>query len=122
MIRIGSRALILAAATTAAMLAGCDGTATPDGFQTQPAQAGSVLPVAEPDYPLLGERLPEFRLTTTEGEDVETHDLAGRWTVIDVWGLWCSDCINDMPYAHALRIALDRLEEPFQILAGVSTL
>lgn len=57
-------------------------------------------------YEGLGENLPIFSGQLATGEDFSSLDLEGRWTVIEVWGIWCHDSRNDAPYAAALSTAL----------------
>ncbi len=58
-------------------------------------------------YALLGEPIPAFSGTDLSGNEIAREDLAGNWTVIDVWGIWCGDCMADAPYVKELS---DRLE------------
>ena len=57
-------------------------------------------------YEGLGQTLPAFSGQLADGGTFHSADLAGRWTVIEVWGLWCHDSRNDLPYAAALSRAL----------------
>lgn len=57
-------------------------------------------------YEGLGEALPIFSGKLADGGDFSSLDLEGRWTVIEVWGIWCHDSRNDAPYAAALSTAL----------------
>nr|WP_321511808.1 TlpA disulfide reductase family protein [uncultured Hyphomonas sp.] len=59
------------------------------------------------EYALLGKQLPHFTGTMLDGTEFDSADL-NQWTVIDVWGLWCSDCLADGPYAAALATAIDQ--------------
>lgn len=56
-------------------------------------------------YGLLGQKLPEFTAPTSDGGTFSSSDI-NRWTVIDVWGAWCSDCVADGPYVDALARAI----------------
>ncbi|MFN4184506.1 MAG: TlpA family protein disulfide reductase [Hyphomonas sp.] len=56
-------------------------------------------------YGLLGQKLPGFTAPTSAGNTFNSADL-NRWTVIDVWGAWCSDCVADGPYVDALARAI----------------
>ena len=57
-------------------------------------------------YEGLGEALPEFTGALSNGTSFSSTLLEGRWTVIEVWGIWCHDSRNDVPYAAALSRAL----------------
>lgn len=57
-------------------------------------------------YEGLGEPLPEFTGELTSGASFSTRVLEGRWTVIEVWGIWCHDSRNDATHAAALSTAL----------------
>lgn len=56
-------------------------------------------------YALLGQRLPAFTAPVTDGSTFDSTQLS-RWTVIDVWGVWCGDCVRDGPYVAALERAI----------------
>lgn len=56
-------------------------------------------------YVLLGETLPDFTAPTSDGGTFTSAGI-NRWTVIDVWGAWCGDCVRDAPYADALQRAI----------------
>ncbi|WP_370234475.1 MULTISPECIES: TlpA family protein disulfide reductase [Henriciella] len=111
----------LFAASALALLVGCGGA--PGG---QPDATGFILPgtsvpasaeqkagdVPRDDYgrpftyTYLGNALPAFSGTMVSGEAFDFAQLEGRWTVIDVWGLWCGDCMADAPYVAALASAI----------------
>lgn len=57
-------------------------------------------------YDYLGETLPAFSGPLNGGGTFSSNDLEGQWTVIDVWGLWCSDCMADARYVAALASAI----------------
>ena len=57
-------------------------------------------------YEGLGETLPVFTGELSSGASFSSALLEGRWTVIEVWGIWCHDSRNDAPYAAALSRAL----------------
>ncbi|MEM8615945.1 MAG: TlpA disulfide reductase family protein [Pseudomonadota bacterium] len=57
-------------------------------------------------YEGLGAPLPLLTGTLADGTPFDSASLEGRWTVIEVWGIWCHDSMNDAPYAAALNTAL----------------
>ena len=53
--------------------------------------------------------MPQTSITVhrpSSGVSFSSTLLEGRWTVIEVWGIWCHDSRNDAPYAAALSRAL----------------
>lgn len=59
-------------------------------------------------YENLGLELPEFAGDMATGEAFSSQSLSGKWVVIDVWGLWCGDCMRDAKYAAALSVAVEQ--------------
>lgn len=57
-------------------------------------------------YTSLGKAMPLFKGELLSGEAFTSDALKGQWTVIDVWGLWCSDCLADGRNVAALSRAL----------------
>ncbi|WP_084395715.1 TlpA family protein disulfide reductase [Henriciella aquimarina] len=57
-------------------------------------------------YEYLGKPIPDFSGTMVAGPLFSTQELKNQWTVIEVWGLWCSDCMADAPYVAALASAI----------------
>ncbi len=57
--------------------------------------------------PLLGQPLPAFTGVMADGNVFNSADMH-RWTVIQVWGLWCEDSMADAPYAAALNTAIEQ--------------
>jgi len=67
--------------------------------------SGEVIRDAESrpqGYALLGQTFPDFSLLTPEGAGMSREDLRGKWTIVDVWGIWCGDCRRDAPLAREL--------------------
>jgi thiol-disulfide isomerase/thioredoxin len=58
-------------------------------------------------YALLGQKLPHFTATMANGQNFDSSVL-NRWMVIDVWGIWCGDCMRDAPYVAALAAAIEQ--------------
>lgn len=108
--------------TAIALLAACGQSGNPNsekatGFIT-PATPVPASAETEPDdvprdeygrpfdYDYLGEPLPAFSGPMNGGATFDSSALEGQWTVIDVWGLWCSDCMKDAPNMAALASAI----------------
>ncbi len=70
-------------------------------------------------YTFLGRAIPPFQGDLINGEAYSSDSLAGRWTVIQVWGLWCHDSMHDAPYAAALAHAL--AEDPLVDFMSIHT-
>lgn len=77
--------------------------------------------VARDDYgrpftsALLNKPLPFFTGETVSGETFDSSRLA-RWTILDVWGLWCSDCMADAPFVAKLAAQADANDLDFMSL------
>ncbi|MEO9968321.1 MAG: TlpA disulfide reductase family protein [Hyphomonadaceae bacterium] len=54
---------------------------------------------------LLGQTLPEFAAEAIDGSVFSSGDLAGKWTVLAAWGVWCHDSRNDAEHINALAKA-----------------
>jgi thiol-disulfide isomerase/thioredoxin len=59
-------------------------------------------------YSLLGEAFPALELPLYGGGQFSSADLIGKWTVVDIWGVWCPDCVADGVYVAALATAIDQ--------------
>lgn len=53
-------------------------------------------------YALLGRKLPAFTAQLVGGEPVTEDVFRGKWTIVDVWGIWCGDCRRDAPLVRTL--------------------
>ncbi len=97
---------ILSSAAAAAFLA----FAAPGAHAQAPAAQSPAAPRPDPRplyYPLLNKPVPDFSAPRVGGGGaLRDEDLAGKWTVLEFWGVWCGDCQNDAPYTEALSSAI----------------
>lgn len=59
----------------------------------------------EPEYPVIGQPCPEFKLMDVKNyhkEVVSLSDLRGRYVVLDFWHRHCASCISSMPKMNEL--------------------
>lgn len=54
-------------------------------------------------YELLGQRIPAFSAELVGGGSVTEAVFRGKWTIVDVWGIWCGDCRRDAPLVRSLN-------------------
>ncbi len=74
-------------------------------------QPGAEIPRDEAGRPysnrLLGQAFPDISGVLIDGTAWSSETLQGRWTVVDIWGLWCPDCMADAPYVAQLALILE---------------
>src|SRR5215467_1758304 len=93
----GTRSLIIAGVTTlgsAALLV---------LMLVRLLQAGGAVASA-PQSPVIGHRAPDFSITTwntTPGQQVRLAAFAGRPVVVNFWGSWCAECVEEQPVVNA---------------------
>ncbi len=65
------------------------------GFSRDPREVAS---------PLIGRAAPSWTLTTLDGEELGTDDLAGRPYVLNFWASWCVPaCVDEHPVLAAAQ-------------------
>jgi cytochrome c biogenesis protein CcmG/thiol:disulfide interchange protein DsbE len=64
----------------------------------------------------VGERVPDFILTTFEGDQIDISDLAGQVVVINFWASWCKPCEQE---AVELEQAYQRYKDQGVVFLGV---
>ena len=62
-----------------------------------------------------GNRAPDFRLTTVDGETLQLSDLRGNIVLLNFWGTWCGPCRREMPEFQ--KAYEERQDLGFEILA-----
>lgn len=93
----GTRSLVVAGATTigsAALLV---------LMFMRLLQAGGAVATA-PTSPVIGHRAPDFTITSwngTPGQQIRLAAFAGRPVVVNFWGSWCAECVEEQPVLSA---------------------
>lgn len=86
----------------------------------RPLPAPTGMRAAEPHKPLtVGEDMPEWDVVGwTDGVQRKLSDYRGKIVVIDVWGVWCSPCINAVP---GLKEIQQRFRDRDVVCLGIHT-
>ena len=54
----------------------------------------------------VGEVLPDFTVTRTDGTRFTLSEQRGRTVVVNIWATWCAPCVKELPYFD--RLARER--------------
>lgn len=52
---------------------------------------------------LVGQRRPDFTLSTVRGTMVSADDFEGRVWLVNFWATWCAPCVEEMPMLSRLQ-------------------
>lgn len=63
----------------------------------------------------IGNRAPDFEVTTIAGETFSLSDLHGQVVLVNFWGTWCPPCIREMPDLQ--EVYESNVDNDFTILA-----
>jgi peroxiredoxin len=66
---------------------------TGTAVQTAPASPAEHIET----YTKVGDRLPQFTVTTLDGERFSSTGVKGKVLVLNLWATWCSPCRIEMP-------------------------
>lgn len=73
-------------------------------FLTIAVQAQTPVKEIPADYGYvvkIGQQIPEFSLTTTDGKTIRTADLKGKVVMFQFTASWCSVCRKEMPHIES---------------------
>lgn len=46
----------------------------------------------------VGKQMPDFSFVDFEGKKRTLAEFRGKYLLVEWWGVWCADCVRDMPY------------------------
>ena len=61
------------------------------------ALAGVIVGAFHEKVVTVGDKAPEFTITTDSGKQVSRSDFGGRLLVLNFWATWCPPCIEELP-------------------------
>src|SRR3989304_391725 len=64
----------------------------------------------------VGERAPDFQLTTFDGDSIDTRDLQGQVILVNFWASWCKPCEQE---ARELEQAYQLYKDRGVVFLGV---
>ena len=77
-------------------------------FNLPPAEKNAMADQTAPgpshylsDAPLghaVGDQVPDFTLTTLDGEAFTLSEHRGKVTVLNLWATWCTPCVKELPH------------------------
>ena len=68
----------------------------------------------ELEIPIVGRRVPNFSLHTTDGQTISRQDLEGKNVLLDFWASWCRPCVEKFPLLQNLE---KKFESKIHIIA-----
>lgn len=66
---------------------------------------------------LAGKDVPEFRVTTLDGQEVTQADLAGKAVIVNFWNTWCIPCRQEAPALE--RFYADHAADDDFVMLGI---
>ena len=68
-----------------------------------PSEASAERFVSSASYGFeVGEQLPDFTLTRTDGSVFTLSEYRGRVVILNLWATWCAPCVKELPYFDRL--------------------
>ena len=85
-------------------LTGCNGSqVTNENLAKAPANANSNAPANKTNaYPPLPSGLANIDMEMLDGTKSKVSDHKGKYLILNLWGIWCGPCRDEMPHLAAL--------------------
>ncbi|MCJ7715036.1 MAG: TlpA family protein disulfide reductase [Anaerolineales bacterium] len=83
-------------------------------FSRLPSTISNSKPITAPQETFLA---PEFRLSTTDGDEISLSELFGSPVIVNFWASWCPPCRSEMP---AFQQIYEEYEEKGLVIAAVN--
>lgn len=83
------------------------------------------------DILLLGQEMPDFKITTMDGKTFNSDDLSGKTVLINFFATWCGPCLRELPFVQKeiwnkykdnkdfILLIISREEKPSKVLPFV---
>ncbi|MFB3779422.1 MAG: TlpA family protein disulfide reductase [Bryobacteraceae bacterium] len=79
--------------------------------------AGAIFDAMRDKVVGVGDRAPNFSITTDSGRQVSRSEFGGRLLVLNFWATWCPPCVEEMPSLDEFQ---RRLASSGVVVLGVS--
>jgi peroxiredoxin len=79
--------------------------------------AGAIVDALRDKVVGVGDKAPDFHLTTDSGRTISRSDFGGRLLVLNFWATWCPPCVQEMPSLEEFQ---RRLAPSGVVVLGVS--
>jgi len=79
--------------------------------------AGAIVDALRDKVVGVGDKAPDFRVTTDSGRTISRSNFGGRLLVLNFWATWCPPCVQEMPSLEQFQ---RRLAPSGVVVLGVS--
>lgn len=90
---------LLSVAMMSCFLVGCQSSADSSSQEPSTEMSSQTMPAA---MSLVGQKLPEFTVTNSEGNVISSQEFHGKPMVIVDWASWCPYCQDYLPTVQKL--------------------
>ena len=84
-------------------LSGCGGTSAPNTATAPSNNAGNGSTAAKSAYPPVPAGVANVELESVDGKMSKVADHKGKLLVLNLWGIWCGPCREEMPHLAQMQ-------------------